>query len=430
MKCWSLPRDRGFNSINGTRANAPEPAMALRTHAFSAMRSRRRSRSRERERETERENERENVGGAGETTSHVAENPHGAKIQNVADQVAEQSSGNTVGEAGLRGGEDGDRVLVDVDGSSGAVDVGARKLDNTMTSTSASGISVAGLAEAPAMPLSATLPNRSISKISVGRRQSVSSMLAKSVKFGADTSISHDTGTLNRPGLHKWTSLRSKVGALSSFASTTALPIPSRTLSEMDANLEAWQESDHEETADKTTEDNDPSFPSLPSLPPDQLPGHEPGGPIIPSEEHDFGIASATLDGNAIRINRIPGAGPGLDASKWSHSLRAQLSVSSTVRIVDYSADRIRSLPVITTTEELEEAVKQRPEWAATRWICVDGISLDVIGVLANEFGLHPLAVEDVFHFPQRVKVDFCGYLVELVHDLALSFRPLTLAAL
>ena len=40
------------------------------------------------------------------------------------------------------------------------------------------------------------------------------------------------------------------------------------------------------------------------------------------------------------------------------------------------------------------------------RWINIRGVSFDVIKCIANRFNLHPLAVEDIFHVPQRIKVD------------------------
>jgi Mg2+ and Co2+ transporter CorA len=74
---------------------------------------------------------------------------------------------------------------------------------------------------------------------------------------------------------------------------------------------------------------------------------------------------------------------------------------------VDYSATKITSKGAITDPEVLRIALEeQKPDWAGTRWICTDGINADIVSVIADRYQLHPLAVEDLFHFPQRVKVD------------------------
>jgi magnesium transporter len=49
---------------------------------------------------------------------------------------------------------------------------------------------------------------------------------------------------------------------------------------------------------------------------------------------------------------------------------------------------------------------RHRPAWSSVRWINVDGIGdLGVLRDLAQKYHLHPLAVEDVLHVPQRPKV-------------------------
>ncbi|KAI9227185.1 MAG: hypothetical protein DHS80DRAFT_24523 [Piptocephalis tieghemiana] len=49
---------------------------------------------------------------------------------------------------------------------------------------------------------------------------------------------------------------------------------------------------------------------------------------------------------------------------------------------------------------------QQRPEWSKVRWISIDRISWDVIKIIATKYDLHPLVIEDIFHIPQRIKVD------------------------
>lgn len=50
---------------------------------------------------------------------------------------------------------------------------------------------------------------------------------------------------------------------------------------------------------------------------------------------------------------------------------------------------------------------RHRPEWSRVRWINVDGLTdMGAIRALAEKYGLHPLAVEDVLNAGQRPKVD------------------------
>ncbi|GLI68158.1 hypothetical protein VaNZ11_012496 [Volvox africanus] len=48
-----------------------------------------------------------------------------------------------------------------------------------------------------------------------------------------------------------------------------------------------------------------------------------------------------------------------------------------------------------------------REPHAHVRWIHVDGLNWEVIQALALKFDLHPLALEDTVHVPQRIKADF-----------------------
>ena len=62
-----------------------------------------------------------------------------------------------------------------------------------------------------------------------------------------------------------------------------------------------------------------------------------------------------------------------------------------------------------------------RPDWAACRWICVNGLSWDVIKVLGNYKNLHRLAIEDLMHLRNRTKADWYSdhaYLVMTLQKL------------
>ena len=59
------------------------------------------------------------------------------------------------------------------------------------------------------------------------------------------------------------------------------------------------------------------------------------------------------------------------------------------------------------TNETVGDFLRKSPHATKkVRWINVQGISFDVIKCLGNTFNLHPLAIEDIFHVPQSIKVD------------------------
>ena len=80
-----------------------------------------------------------------------------------------------------------------------------------------------------------------------------------------------------------------------------------------------------------------------------------------------------------------------------------------TVTCVDYCADQVE----IQEVDDLREFLaRHRPAWAHVRWISVDGLDqMDVIQALAEKYGLHPLAIEDVVRTHERAKAeDFPGH--------------------
>jgi magnesium transporter len=97
-----------------------------------------------------------------------------------------------------------------------------------------------------------------------------------------------------------------------------------------------------------------------------------------------------------------PGSAPGLGPQELS----ALPSRPGTVRITcfDYSPDQVQFTDVADVPGFI---ARHRPDWAVVRWINVDGLSdLGVVQALAEKYHLHPLAVEDVLHLPQRPKVE------------------------
>ena len=87
----------------------------------------------------------------------------------------------------------------------------------------------------------------------------------------------------------------------------------------------------------------------------------------------------------------------------------APLAGKPSVRVscIDYSAERA----VFEEVQDLPAFIAHhRQDWSAVRWINVDGISdLGVVRALAEKYKLHPLAVEDVLHVPQRPRVQAYG---------------------
>jgi magnesium transporter len=102
---------------------------------------------------------------------------------------------------------------------------------------------------------------------------------------------------------------------------------------------------------------------------------------------------------------RFKKAQPGSPAGLEPHELAALPTTPGAARVtcVDYSPTEVRFEEV----ENLADFIaRHRPEWSSVRWINVDGLSdLAVIQALAEKYHLHPLAVEDVLHVPQRPKL-------------------------
>ncbi|MBI1336016.1 MAG: magnesium/cobalt transporter CorA [Phycisphaera sp.] len=105
-----------------------------------------------------------------------------------------------------------------------------------------------------------------------------------------------------------------------------------------------------------------------------------------------------------------PGASPGIEphqlaqmAADAAHAAKAH---GQNVRLscIDYSPDNVLHRDITHADEFIEH---HRPEWSTVRWINLDGLSdLKLIQALTNKYEIHPLAVEDILHVPQRPKLD------------------------
>lgn len=105
------------------------------------------------------------------------------------------------------------------------------------------------------------------------------------------------------------------------------------------------------------------------------------------------------------RFGETVAASPGITIEELSKLPSSPEGVR--ISCIDYAQDQVsiqevKDLPAFLT--------EHRPPWTAVRWINVDGLGdMRVIEALAKKYQLHPLAIEDLIHTPQRPKVDAYG---------------------
>ena len=104
-------------------------------------------------------------------------------------------------------------------------------------------------------------------------------------------------------------------------------------------------------------------------------------------------------------MRHMPGAAPGIEHDEIVSLPSA--GEPAHVTCIDYCPSHVQ----VQEVDDLEAFLdRHRPEWGAVRWINIDGLSdMKVIHALATKYELHPLAVEDLLHVPQRPKVDSYG---------------------
>ena len=93
-----------------------------------------------------------------------------------------------------------------------------------------------------------------------------------------------------------------------------------------------------------------------------------------------------------------PGTAPGLESVRTG-----RLTAKVPVTLIDYTPDKV-------VERQLDSVEDCRPYKASesVSWINIDGVSdLALIGRIGQIFGLHPLALEDCVHVPQRPKIEF-----------------------
>ncbi|KAI4183120.1 MAG: hypothetical protein L6R41_005585 [Letrouitia leprolyta] len=101
-----------------------------------------------------------------------------------------------------------------------------------------------------------------------------------------------------------------------------------------------------------------------------------------------------------------PGIDPTLSHDEDESSTAPVLFEDCEIMIVDLSVDLIQLHRL--TNKSLNSFLEEpRPDWAACRWINVNGLSWDVIKCLGNDKGLHGLAIEDMMNTRNRTKADW-----------------------
>jgi magnesium transporter len=148
---------------------------------------------------------------------------------------------------------------------------------------------------------------------------------------------------------------------------------------------------------------SDRGAPSLGATPPDRRTEVAAGG----NGDAPGRKRKARVRGKGLQLPRgfehvKPGSAPGVDLEELSSA--PVKPGAARVTCIDYCPEDVRFEEVTDLPRFMND---HRPEWAAVRWINVDGLSdLAVISAFAEKYRLHPLAVEDVLNVPQRPKVE------------------------
>lgn len=105
----------------------------------------------------------------------------------------------------------------------------------------------------------------------------------------------------------------------------------------------------------------------------------------------------------AASLRPPPGTAAGLELAARDEIHELPEVGAVVIRVMDYAEDRVEERLAQTVQETLPSSM---PEWAAVRWIDVQGLHPYVIDQLRVAYNLHTLAAEDVLHVPQRPRVD------------------------
>lgn len=110
------------------------------------------------------------------------------------------------------------------------------------------------------------------------------------------------------------------------------------------------------------------------------------------------------LDAGEIKKERL-NKSPGIDVLHPPNIVE-KVHAPCKITVIDYDEESIyrSDLDNDSLSSFLENT--KRSVNSKIRWINVEGISFDVVRTLTLNLHIHPLAVEDIFHIPQRVKLD------------------------
>lgn len=112
---------------------------------------------------------------------------------------------------------------------------------------------------------------------------------------------------------------------------------------------------------------------------------------------------------------------PGIDLNPEIDKPPASGTVSITA--IDFSPERVEQ-KTFKNVNELTESDK--PDWAATRWIDIQGVHPYTLSRIKNHFNIHTLAAEDALNIPQRQKVeDYDGTLFIILRMLQIGDESL-----
>lgn len=97
---------------------------------------------------------------------------------------------------------------------------------------------------------------------------------------------------------------------------------------------------------------------------------------------------------------------PGVGQGPPQHTITSE---PCTIKVLDYSDKQLVQHEVAGTKEELDSFLRDnaKPDWAACRWIWINGIDQGVVKSLGQHKGLHRLAIEDVLERSAPTKVDW-----------------------
>ena len=124
---------------------------------------------------------------------------------------------------------------------------------------------------------------------------------------------------------------------------------------------------------------------------------------LLPSDTRTYHSRHSTRWVSAIGAE--PGINPSDDGTEYGCS-NAEHNRESEIRIIDYSDQCIIQHEVSNASLQSFLEEQHKPDWAACRWIYVNGVSWEVVRCLGHTQGLHPLAVEDVLNTNNPTKVD------------------------